>query len=62
MKTYTIKQIRISVNNVPMPARQVQIEVTDLEEIRQDELYRAKKMHEIQNDADIAIDFVIVEE
>lgn len=61
MKTYTIKQITVSVNNVPMPPSQVQIEVTNLDEIRTQELAKAKAAYGSTPDADIAIDFVIVE-
>lgn len=61
MKRYCIKQIRTSINNIPRPATEVEIVVTDIEAIRQEELLKARKQYDVNEDDTIEIDFVIVE-
>lgn len=62
MKTYTIKQIGISINNVPTATYPENMVVTDLEAIRRQVLAQAQASYDSQPDDVVAIDFVIVEE
>lgn len=62
MKTYTIKHVGISVNNVPTANYPENLVVTDLEATRRQVLAQAEANYKRHDDDVVAIDFVILEE
>ena len=62
MKTYTIKQVGISINNVPTATYPENMVVTDLEATRRQVLAQAEANYKCHDDDVVDVDFVIVEE